>query len=190
MSDQCELNNCLLNADIECSCVGKICLCIDHFASHQQTCKKPYISFENKILAQVQDVSEAEEILNQLKVQVGERCDKIIAIIEGLRNGTILSIDQQKAIIKDIPFGKKWDPTIVNYVKKFQIPKFDEYAFTDRISGLFKLEIRGQVTASLDSMSVIDKRNFLSNFGIAIPGNTTKLRFSQDRAVVFLCNCY
>ena len=73
-------------------------------------------------------------------------------------------------------------------MKKFQIPKFDEYAFADRIRGYFKLEIRGQVTASLDSMSVVDKRNFLSNVGIAIPGNTMKLRFSQDRSVVFLCN--
>ena len=188
MADQCEFNSCLLNADIECLCNGKICLCIDHFASHQQTCKKPYISIEDKILAQGQKLSEAEDALNQLKLAVSERFDKIIAIIEGIRTGTILSIDQQKEIIRNIPLGKKWDPTAVIYMKKFQIPKFDEYAFADRIRGYFKLEIRGQVTASLDSMSVVDKRNFLSNVGIAIPGNTMKLRFSQDRSVVFLCN--
>ena len=190
MADQCEFNNCLLDADIECSCNGKICLCIDHFASHQQTCKKSSISIEDKILAQVQKVSEAEYSLNQLKVVVDEIFDKMIAIIEGIRTGTILSIDQQKAIIRDIPFGKKWDPTVVNNAKNFQIPKFDEDAFADRIRGAFKLEIKGQVTASIDSLSLIDKMKFLVKSGIAFPEKTYKIRFSQDRSVVFLCNCY
>ena len=117
----CEVDGCISEADLQCTCDKKFEVCSKHFRDHSRICKRPAISTEELLAEQIAKILEADKCLENLKDQILKDVQSLISKITKKYSSIIYDISTKQSNLIKLKLGRKWDSKEFDSVRDFGV---------------------------------------------------------------------